>query len=196
MAVNPSSASKKKSARRAVDANEPAPFAARVPKPLKRQAGRTVAHEVPSNIRVFAVELDRDERARIRQRLGVKLGKYSTSIERVTVRVKDVNGPRGGVDHTCSIKVVLSGLPSVIFESQDASRQAAIYRAINGSERAVRRTLQRRRMQPVRAIRRLITRQACVHDPRRHKEGVLMVALKRPQVLVAVSARLRACDHR
>lgn len=39
--------------------------------------------------------------------------------ERISVRVKDVNGPRGGL---CRIKVVLSDLPSVVFEAQDDVR--------------------------------------------------------------------------
>jgi hypothetical protein len=60
------------------------------------------------------------------------------------VRVRDVNGPRGGVDQLCRIKVVLKKLPSVVYTAQAPSLQAAIQRAIGGTERAVRRTLQRR----------------------------------------------------
>ena len=130
--------------------NERAAFAARLPKSQKRQAGRTAAPNVPANIRVFGVNLDAEQRSRIRERLGAKLGKYSTSIERVSVRVKDVNGPRGGVDRACRIKVVLSGLPGVVFENQRASLKAAIDGALDGTERAVRRTVQRRRMKPIR----------------------------------------------
>jgi hypothetical protein len=37
----------------------------------------------------------------------MKLGKSATSIERVSVRLTDVNGPRGGVDQRCRIKVVI-----------------------------------------------------------------------------------------
>jgi len=101
------------------------------------------------NIRVVGVELNQDDRAYIRQRLGMKLGKYAPSIERVTVRVEDVNGPRGGVDHLCRIKVVLTGLPSVVFQSQAVSVEAAINGALTGVERAVRRSVQRRRMKPI-----------------------------------------------
>jgi hypothetical protein len=75
----------------------------------------------------------------------MKLGKLAASIERVSVRVEDVNGPRGGIDHACRVKVVLSGLPSVVVVEQDASLAAAIDRALGGAERAVRRAVQRRR---------------------------------------------------
>jgi hypothetical protein len=124
-------------------------FARLLPKAVKRTAGRTSAPQVPANIRVFGVELSQEERARIRHGLGIKLGKYETSIERVTIRVLDVNGPRGGIDKLCRIKVVLSGLPSVIFESRARSPKAAIDGALSGTERAVRRSVQRRDTRPI-----------------------------------------------
>lgn len=124
-------------------------FARRLPKAAKRTAGRTSVPQVPANIRVFGVDLSQEERARIRHGLGAKLGKYDTSIERVTVRVLDVNGPRGGVDKLCRIKVVLSDLPSVVFESQALTLKAAINGALSGTERAVRRSVQRRLTKPI-----------------------------------------------
>ncbi len=135
---------------RATENKKQAPFAARLPRALKREAGRTNAPQVTANIRVAGVKLDQDDRAYIRQTLGMKLGKYATSIERVSVRVKDVNGPKGGIDQVCRIKVVLSGLPSVVFQSQAASLKDAINGAVTGVERAVRRRVQRRRMKPIR----------------------------------------------
>lgn len=126
-------------------------FTRRLPKAAKRTAGRTGAPRVPANIRVFGVDLSREERARIRHGLGVKLGKYGTSIERATVRVLDVNGPRGGIDKLCRIKVVLSGLPSVVFESQARTLKDAINGALSGTERAVRRSVQRRHTKPIKA---------------------------------------------
>jgi len=75
----------------------------------------------------------------------MKLGKFADTIQRVTVRVKDVNGPRGGIDQVCTIKVVLIDLPSVVFESQHHSVNGAVGVALAGTERAVRRRLQRRR---------------------------------------------------
>ena len=123
-----------------------APLAGRVPRPVKRTAGRTSAPETPANIRVFGLSLDADDRAYIRRRLGEKLGKHAETIERVTVRLEDVNGPRGGVDQACRIKVVLSGLPSVVVEHTAASLKPALTGAVTSVERAVRRALQRRRM--------------------------------------------------
>jgi hypothetical protein len=128
-----------------------APLADRVPRPAKRTAGRTAAPQTPANIRVAGVRLDDDDREYIRRKLGEKLGKYAPSIERVTVRVRDVNGPRGGVDIQCRIKVVLSKLPSVVAEHQAELLQPAFTRTLASAERAVRRTLQRRRSRPIKS---------------------------------------------
>jgi hypothetical protein len=84
-----------------------------IPRPVKRESGRTDMLLTPAHVRLIGVELDDDERANIRRKLGMKLGKFATSIERISVRVTDMNGPRGGVDQVCNVKVVLSGLPSV-----------------------------------------------------------------------------------
>lgn len=127
------------------------PFAAGVPRPAKRAAGRTTSPNTPANVRVSGVRLDDDERAYIKKKLGMKLGKFATSIERVSIRVKDVNGPRGGVDQLCRVKVVLSGLPSVVFESRAASPRDAINGALTGAERAVRAVVRRKRMMPIKS---------------------------------------------
>jgi CBS domain-containing protein len=141
----------RRKSRRSLQRQKRESFARQVPRSVKRTAGRTEAPQVPANIRVAGVELVDDDRAYIRQRLGLKLGKFATSIERVTVRVEDVNGPRGGIDQRCRIKVVLSRLPSVVVEHRAASLRDAINGALSGSERAVRRAVRRRRMKPLKS---------------------------------------------
>jgi ribosome-associated translation inhibitor RaiA len=127
-----------------------APLPAWIPRPVKRESGRTDTLRTPAHVRVIGVELDDDERAYIRRKLGMKLGKFATSIERISVRVTDLNGPRGGVDQVCNVKVVLSGLPSVVIERRRAALHAAIDDALRATERAVRRCVHRRRMKPLR----------------------------------------------
>src|SRR5262245_45667779 len=92
--------------------------------------------QVYVHIRVFGIELNQDTRTSIRRRLDRKLKKFARSIERVSVRLKDVNGPRGGVDRVCRIKVVLRNLPSIVYEEQDISLDAAVGGALAGAERA------------------------------------------------------------
>jgi hypothetical protein len=105
---------------------------------------------VPAYIRAQGMELTGDDRIRVRRSVGLKLGKFAAALERVSVRLEDLNGPRGGVDQVCRIKVVVPGQPSVVFEGRHASLDAAIDRALAGAERGVRRRLQRRRMRPFR----------------------------------------------
>jgi ribosome-associated translation inhibitor RaiA len=137
---------------RKADSAKRAPLPGWLPKGSKGARGRAAAP--PAHLRVFGVELDPDDRAYIQRKLGMKLGKFASSIDRVSVRVEDVNGPRGGIDHECRIKVVLSGLPSVVLIERDASLAAAIDRALAGSERAVRRAVRRKRMKGLKRARR------------------------------------------
>jgi ribosome-associated translation inhibitor RaiA len=99
------------------------------------------------------VDVSDDTRDSLRRNLGMNLGKFAHSIERVRVRLRDVNGPRGGNDHQCRVKVVLSGLPSVVVDVRKASMQTAIDEAISAATHSVRRSLQRRRTTPLRRAR-------------------------------------------
>ncbi|MCC6317873.1 MAG: HPF/RaiA family ribosome-associated protein [Gemmatimonadaceae bacterium] len=126
------------------------PLVEHVPKTLKR-GNRTAAPGIPANIRVDGLTLDESDRDYIRRRLGEKLGRYAGSVERISVRLRDINGPRGGVDVRCRIKVVLSGLPSIVVEQQNTAFRPALTEALASVERAVRRTLQRKRTRPLRA---------------------------------------------
>ena len=120
------------------------PFPGWFPKALKRESGRVST--VPAHIRVLGANLNADTRRYIRQKLSRTLRKFAKSIERITVRVNDVNGPRGGIDKLCRIKIVLRNLPSVLVEARNAFIDHAFRRALAGVERTVRRSLQRKRM--------------------------------------------------
>ena len=117
------------------------PLADRIPRAAKLRRDRHRTADIPAFIRAEHAPIDADDRARLRRKLGAKLGKFVRSVERVSVRLRDVNGPRGGIDKICRIKVVLSGLPSVVVEQQHASLQAAIDRALRRTESAVRRSV-------------------------------------------------------
>lgn len=126
-----------------------APLPASIPRPAKRASTRQSPWRVTAHVRVIGTGLDDDQRAYVGRKLGMKLGKFASSIERVSVRVTDVNGPRGGVDQRCRVKVVLSGLPSVVVERRHASTEAAIDTALRATEESVRRIVGRRRMKPL-----------------------------------------------
>lgn len=122
-----------------------APFAKKVPRARKVSAGRASAAETPLSVRTAGVEANADFKQRVRGKMGLRLGKFARHIERVTVRFKDVNGPRGGIDSLCRIKVVLSGVPSVLVEELASDPLQAFDRASQRTERAVRSALGRAR---------------------------------------------------
>jgi predicted transcriptional regulator/ribosome-associated translation inhibitor RaiA len=135
---------------RTPDSPTRAPLPARIARAEKRAVGRTADALPPAHIRSLGSELGDDDRKYLRRKLGRKLGKFASSIERTSVRVEDVNGPRGGVDKRCRIKVVLSGLPSVVVDERQPSLQAALDRALERVGRAVRERVHRRSTAPTR----------------------------------------------
>jgi ribosomal subunit interface protein len=116
-----------------------------LPRASKRIPRRRDENRPTVNIRTSDVRLTDEDRDYIRRKVGLKLGKFSASVERVTVRLADTNGPRGGVDKVCAAKVVVSGLPSVVVERQQQDLRAAIDMTLDATERAVRKVVQRRR---------------------------------------------------
>jgi sigma 54 modulation/S30EA-like ribosomal protein len=117
-----------------------------LPRRTKLTRNRVSEVPPPAHIRVIGADLQEESRDHISRKLGAKLAKFASSIERVTVRVSDDNGPKGGHDQICQIKVVLIGLPSVVVEGRDTSLEAATNRAMKAATLAVRRTVQRRRL--------------------------------------------------
>ena len=122
------------------------PLVDRVPKELKlTQARGRKPVGVPAHIRVDGVRITDDDREFIRRKLNDRFGRYGKSIERVSVRLRDVNGPKGGVDVSCTVKVVLGGQPSIVVENQAATFEPALLASLAGAVRTLRKALQRKR---------------------------------------------------
>lgn len=94
----------------------------------------------------------------IDRRLYFALGRFGPAIDHVTIRVGDVNGPRGGVDKHCQIVVKLraaSGNPIAI-DDNDEDLRAAVARASNRAGRTVARAIERKRCKKAYQRRRLL----------------------------------------
>jgi ribosome-associated translation inhibitor RaiA len=126
-----------------------APLPASVPRPVKLTRDRMDAASMPARVRVIGAVIDEEDRDYIGEKLGMKLGKFAASVERITVRLSDTNGPKGGLDQKCQVKVVLSGMPSVVVHATDSTVRRTIDRAIDSAALAVRRRIQRRRLKPL-----------------------------------------------
>ncbi|WP_374349045.1 HPF/RaiA family ribosome-associated protein [Chitinimonas sp.] len=81
----------------------------------------------------------------VERRLDFALGRLDAHIHKVTVRLSDINGPRGGIDKHCHIQVSLHHLPDVVIEDCEADLYIAINRASERASRTVMRKLGRQR---------------------------------------------------
>jgi hypothetical protein len=112
-------------------------FPQQVPRAEKRTAGRTSVLQTPVHLRALGSELDPQTRVHVQQRMARHFGKFALHIERVTVRFRDINGPRGGSDQTCEIKIVVSGRPTVVVKGQAQTPRTAFDRAAARATRAL-----------------------------------------------------------
>jgi len=77
------------------------------------------------------------------RRLLFALSYCSGHVNRVVIRLSDINGPRGGEDKRCHIQVVLAGIPDVVVEDTEVNLYDAIDRAIDRVRRTVVRKVDR-----------------------------------------------------
>jgi hypothetical protein len=117
-------------------------FPEKLPRSTKARRGRTAAPSTPLAIR-SRIPLDEVTRELVRVRLGRRLASYAPHVQRATVRFEDVNGPRGGIDVACRVKIVLDGLPSIVVEKRAPQAIDAVVPAAEAVRRALRRTLER-----------------------------------------------------
>lgn len=84
-------------------------------------------------------------RDHIERQLWSALGRFAARIDRLTIRLIDINGPRGGVDKRCRIAAALIPRGLVIVEGEGDDPFALIGRTAKRTGRSVRRALDRRR---------------------------------------------------
>lgn len=80
----------------------------------------------------------------VRRRLGFVLARHGDRILRVSVRVGDENGPRGGIDKFCRIQVHLLDAPVAAIEDVGADLYTVIDRAADRVGRVVVKHIDRR----------------------------------------------------
>ena len=76
-------------------------------------------------------------RSHAERRLRSALTCCDDHIQRVAMRLSDINGPRGGADKRCHLQVVLAGLPDVVVEDVEADLYVAIDRATDRAGRTL-----------------------------------------------------------
>lgn len=84
-------------------------------------------------------------RGYVKRRIGFALSTREDHIQRISVRLSDINGPRGGKDKRCHIQVVIPHMADVVIEDTEEDLYAAIDRAVDRAGRTVGRRLSRYR---------------------------------------------------
>jgi hypothetical protein len=87
------------------------------------------------------IELSSDLDAYVRRRAHFSLGRFAGKIKFLSIRLADVNGPRGGIDKCCDIRVDVGLRQQVIVCERQANLHAAVAFAVERAERAVQRQL-------------------------------------------------------
>lgn len=96
------------------------------------------------DIQALSFDLTDVLRRHLQRRLAFALSARDEHIHRITVRLTDINGPKGGKDMCCHIQVSLGGLPDVVVKDTQADIQTAIDRAADRVGRTVNRQLARK----------------------------------------------------
>lgn len=78
------------------------------------------------------------------RRLNFSLSWAVHDVSKISVRLQDINGPRGGEDKRCRVQVVFPGARDVVIEDTEADLYVAIDRAVDRAERSVARRLGKR----------------------------------------------------
>jgi putative sigma-54 modulation protein len=61
------------------------------------------------------------------QRFAFALGRFGTRVQSLSVRMRDLNGPRGGADKRCTVALRLNGSPrAIVVQETDADTAAAV----------------------------------------------------------------------
>jgi ribosome-associated translation inhibitor RaiA len=84
-------------------------------------------------------------RRHIERRFDFALARLWPTVQSASVRIKDINGPRGGKDKVCTADVRLRGVGTIRIEQVDADLTAAIDRAADRVATTARRRMRQRR---------------------------------------------------
>ena len=100
------------------------------------------------DIKTSGLELTDGLREHTERRLGFAFDRAHYDLSTITVRLSDINGPRGGADKRCQIQIPLRRHTSVVIEETDTDLYVAIDRAASRAGNTLARQLAKRHRQP------------------------------------------------
>ncbi|MGE0401646.1 MAG: HPF/RaiA family ribosome-associated protein [Kofleriaceae bacterium] len=97
-------------------------------------------------IRTRHLEITPETSEEIRQRLYNAFARISPWIRAVDVTIVDINGPKGGADKQCRLRVRGRSIPSIVIEHVGVDTLATIATVAERAEQTVLRRVARRRV--------------------------------------------------
>jgi len=97
------------------------------------------------NIKTSGFDLTKGLRAHTEWRLKLALDWARHDLNEVTVRLSDINGPRGGNDKRCQIQIFLPHNRDVVIEDTEADLYVAIDLAVGRASQTLERQLSKQR---------------------------------------------------
>ena len=102
--------------------------------------------------RARGVSMTPEMEKKTRALLGRRLARFAPLVRGIEISVKDINGPRGGVDTAARIRLSVSGRPPVFVEERATDAARALSKAATSVTRAMSRDTDKQR--PLRRVRR------------------------------------------
>lgn len=96
-------------------------------------------------IRTIGCTIEPEIRESIRQEVATTFRRVHPSIDRIRVRLADLNGPRGGADKEVRLEVGLRGARNVIVAQRGASWMSALHTATQRAWQSTMRRIDRRK---------------------------------------------------
>jgi ribosome-associated translation inhibitor RaiA len=96
-----------------------------------------------STIVAKGMRISQATRGYVTRQLRFALNQTQRSINFVTVRIDDLNGPQGGIDKRCQTHLTLPGLPDIVITDKGTDLNSAVARAFHRAALAVDRLLSR-----------------------------------------------------
>ena len=95
------------------------------------------------DVRFRGLEPSESLRDHVVRRIHFHLSRFGHEISSVHVRISDVNGPKGGVDKQCQIKVRGRRLSAVVIDDLSGDAYSSVDMAVERVGRAVGRDIER-----------------------------------------------------
>lgn len=95
------------------------------------------------DVRCKGLEIGAALRGYVERRVEFALGRRADQLERVQIWLEDVNGPKGGADKRCRVKLTGKGLGARVIEASGSDLGAVVYEALERAAHAAGRALAR-----------------------------------------------------